>query len=118
MSRSSWIWLLGALAVGLGLGLYVGWVASPVEYTDTAPVSLAQTYKDDYVLLIATRYTGDQDLATAQAGLQTLGLTEAGVAEVTVRFIAAQSPESDIRRLVALAAGLGVVTPEMRPYLP
>lgn len=118
MSRSSWIWLLGALAVGLGLGLYVGWVVSPVEYTDTAPVSLAQTYKDDYVLLIATRYAGDEDLATAQAGLQTLGLTEAGVAEVTLRFIAAQSPESDIRRLVALVAGLGGLTPEMQPYLP
>jgi hypothetical protein len=78
--------LLVAFVVGLGAGLYVGWVIAPVEYTDTAPVSLAQTYKDDYVLLIATRYAGDGNLATARAGLQSLGLTEAGAAEVTVRL--------------------------------
>lgn len=118
MSRSSWITLFIALIIGLGLGLYVGWVVSPVQYTDTAPISLAQTYKDDYVLLIATRYVGDGNLDTARAGLQSLGLTEAGLVEVTLRFIAAQKPENDIRRLVALAAGVGVLTPEMQPYLP
>lgn len=110
--------LLIALVVGLGAGLYVGWVVSPVEYTDTAPVSLAQVYKDDYVLLIATRYTGDQDQDAARAGLQALGLTASGVVDVTLRFIAAQRPETDIRRLVALAVGLGAATPEMQPYLP
>jgi len=110
--------LLVALAVGVAAGLYVGWVVSPVEYTDTAPASLAQSHQDDYVLMIATRYAGDGNLATARAGLQSLGFTETGVADVTSRFIAAQRPESDIRRLVALAAGLGALIPEMQPYLP
>lgn len=118
MSRSSWMLLLTTLVIGIGVGLYIGWVVSPVEYTDTAPASLAQSHKDDYVLMIATRYAGDGNLDTARAGLQSLGSTEAGVAEVARRFIAAQKPESDIRRLVALSAGLGTLTPEMQPYLP
>ena len=122
MSRLSWILLLVALAVGLGAGLYVGWVVSPVEYTDTDPASLAQAYKDDYVLLIATRYAGDGNLETARAGLQTLGFTEANaganVAKVAQRFVAAQRPETDIRRLVALAAALGTLIPELSPYAP
>jgi hypothetical protein len=122
MSRLSWILLLAALVVGVSAGLYVGWVVSPVEYVDTSPVSLAQAYKDDYVLLIATRYTGDGNLETARAGLQSLGFADAnagaGVAEVAQRFITAQRPEPDIRRVVELAAGLGALTPELLPYAP
>jgi hypothetical protein len=122
MSRLSWFLLLVAFGVGIGAGLYVGWVVSPVEYTDTAPVSLAQAYKDDYVLLIATRYAGDGNLETARVGLQTLGFTgaEAGTAvvEVAQRFIASQQPEIDLRRLVALAAGLGSLPSELLPYSP
>src|SRR3712207_4944289 len=38
-------WLLW-IAVGAGLGLYVGWVVAPVEYVDTAPSSLQAVYKD------------------------------------------------------------------------
>ena len=120
MSRLSWLLVLVTLVVGLGAGLYVGWVVSPVEYTDTDPASLAQIYKDDYVLIIATRYAGDGNLETARAGLQTLGFAEAGadVVDVAQRFIATRQPESDIRRLVALAAGLGPLPAELLPYAP
>jgi hypothetical protein len=118
MSRSTWITLLVTLVIGIGVGLYVGWVVSPVQYTDTAPDSLAPEYKDEIVLMLAVRYAGDGNLEAARAGLRLWGLADANVADVALRFIAAQKPEADIRRLAALAAALGAAPPELQPYLP
>jgi hypothetical protein len=120
MSRASAFILLIFLVIGLGLGVYYGWFVSPVEYTDTAPASLRQTYKDDYILMTAAIFAADGDLPAAQARLDYLGLTDPGgaVAEATKRFIQARQPEADLRRLVYLAIGPKKVTPEMQPYLP
>ena len=65
MSRASLVTLVVCLALGLGAGLYIGWVVAPVQYVDTAPASLSQTYKDDYVLMIAAIYSENGDLAAA-----------------------------------------------------
>ena len=54
MSRAALIVILVAALAGLGLGLYFGWVVSPVQYVDTEPSSLQASYKDDYVLMIIT----------------------------------------------------------------
>jgi hypothetical protein len=60
-----------ALALGLGGGLYYGWVLAPVQYVDADPASLHEAFKDDYVLMIATAYAGDGDLDAARAQLAT-----------------------------------------------
>ena len=57
MSRASLVTLIFSLALGLGADLYIGWVISPVQYVDTDPASLSQTYKDDYILMIAAVYS-------------------------------------------------------------
>ena len=97
------------VALGLGLGLYGGWVLAPVEYTDTTADTLQQVYKDDYVLMLATAFAADGDLATAQAGLASLGLTDpaAALQATADRLEAAGYPEQDLQRLAALAAALG-----------
>jgi len=120
MSRASLITLLLSILLGLGVGLYIGWVVSPVQYVDTDPTSLRQTYKDDYILMIATVYSQTGDLAVARTRLASLGFSDFGpaVAAVAHRSIAAQKPEADLRRLARLAAALKATTPEMQPYLP
>ena len=120
MSRVSLSTFLLMLITGLGLGMYVGWVVSPVRYVDTDPASLAETYKDDYILMTATLYSADGDLAAAQTRLATLGFDNPGsaVAEAAQRFINAQRAEAELRRVAGLAAALDAVTPAIQPYLP
>ena len=120
MPRASLLTLIVSIALGIGLGLYIGWVVSPVRYVDTDPASLRQAYKDDYLLMIATTYAQDHDLASARVHLTTLGFNNPGpaVAAAVHRFIVAQGSETDLRRLVGLAAAFEAVTPEMQPYLP
>ena len=65
--------LLLGLAIGLVLGLLYGWVVQPVEYVDTAPNTLREDYRSDYVLAIAEAYQADQEIEQAQMHLATLG---------------------------------------------
>jgi hypothetical protein len=109
VSRSAWVLILIALAAGLGIGLYIGWVAAPVQYVNTAPSSLQRAFKDDYILMIATAYAGDGDLASARAHLADLGFTNpaTAVTDAAQRLAAAGLPQADQQRLSALAQALG-----------
>jgi len=120
MSRRSAIVLLVCLIAGAGLGLYYGYVVSPVQYTNTDPASLRQADKDDYILMTASIYAADSDLAAARERVADLGFDDAGaaVAATTERYIKAGLPQADLRRLVFLAIALKTVTPAMQPYLP
>jgi len=120
MSRASLVTLIFSLALGLAAGLYIGWVVSPVQYVDTDPASLSQTYKDDYILMIAAVYSQNGDLAAARARLAELGFADPGpaVAAAAHRFIATQKPEADLRRVARLAAAFNATTPELLRYLP
>lgn len=64
-------WLPVALGVLLGLagGLYYAWLVNPVEYVETAPESLRQDFRQDYLALIGAAYAGTGDLARARARL-------------------------------------------------
>jgi hypothetical protein len=65
--------LLLGLALGLIIGLLYGWVLQPVEYVDTAPNSLRDDFRSDYILAVAETYQAHQDLEEAQILLATLG---------------------------------------------
>jgi hypothetical protein len=107
------------LALGIGLGLYLGWVAWPTEFTDANPSILQESYRHDYVRLIADAYTADNNLPAAQRRVANLG--EDGldaVLSVTLDTILQGEDEADIRRLVKLAAALGLSSPAMTPFLP
>jgi hypothetical protein len=109
MSRTALILILAGLAAGVGLGLYIGWVAAPVQYVDTAPNSLQRAFKDDYILMIATAYAGDGDLPAARSQLAGLGFADprAAVGAAAQRMAAAGLPDADQQRLTALAQALG-----------
>ena len=68
-----WLPFLIALAVGLAISLYYGWMVNPVEYVDTAPGSLKADYRTDYVLMAAETYQTKQDPAYAARQLALLG---------------------------------------------
>ena len=103
-TRIALLLILAGLAAGVGLGLYIGWVAAPVQYVDTAPNSLQRGFKDDYLLMIATVYAGDGDLPAARAHMAELGLADPAAA---VSAAAQGLPAADQQRLAALALALG-----------
>lgn len=107
-----------ALLLGIGVGLYLGWVQFPVQYIDSPASALAPQFKDDYTVMIATGYTGDGDLNSAIERLRFLGVENvpAYVQEVTERYISNSRAVEDIRLLVRLAEGMGRLTPIMEPY--
>src|SRR5262245_1991099 len=90
LSRTALLLLAAGLAAGVGLGLYIGWIAAPLQYIDTAPNSLQRAYKDDYVLMIATAYAGDVNLQAARSQLSGLGISDpvAAIAAASQRLAA------------------------------
>ncbi len=58
---SRWTRFFAAIAIGLAVGLYYGWVLSPVEYVDTVPNSLRDDYQADYVLMVAEIFQIEHD---------------------------------------------------------
>ena len=107
------------LILGTGLGLYLGWVQFPVEYTDSSARSLAIRYQDDYTVMIANGYLADSDLSGAVERLRLLEIENIPlyVQEVAERYITNAGRQSDIYALVVLSDGLGRLTPIMQPYL-
>lgn len=110
--------LLIGLVVGVVVGLYLGWVQFPVEFVDSPASSLAERYKDEYIVMVASGYLKDGDLGGAVERLRLLGIANipAHVQEVTERYISNSQNADDISVLVALSESLGRLTPIMLPY--
>ena len=113
------IFILLGLAIGVGLGLAIGWVFWPTEFTDANPTVLQERYRRDYVQLIADAYAVDNNLALAQPRCDDLGADGAQyLLSVLIEMILRQEDEGAIRRLTKLANDIGQYTPAMAPYLP
>lgn len=110
--------LIVGLAIGLVIGLYLGWVQFPVEFVNSPASSLAEVYRDDYVVMVAGGYVADGDLSGALGRLQILGVGNIPnlVQETAERYISDSRTVEDIRKLVVLAEGMGRLTPIMEPY--
>jgi len=108
-----------SLTTGLGLGLVIGWVIMPVKYVDTAFADLRVESKEEYILLVASAYTCDQDLEKARTRLSFLEAPNVNqwVADMVDRYIDEGRDQEDLQALVALAHGLGVDSPRMLAYM-
>ena len=111
--------LLGAAVWG-GIGPFLGWGEFPAQVADGPASALSQRYKDDYTIMVARAYVRDGDLTGALERLRPLGFANipAFVQEMTERTISTSGNVADIQVLVALANGLGRLTPIMEPYRP
>jgi hypothetical protein len=109
---------LGAF-VGVCIGLVLGWGVFPVESVDNPATALSQNYKDEYTVMIAAGYRADGDAIGAIERLSILGEENIPlyVQQTAERFIANSRTLTDIEHVVALARGLGVLTPAMEPFL-
>ncbi len=66
-------WFFFMILLGIAGGLAYGWLVNPVKYTDTSPATLRADYRADYVLMVATIYRDEHDLAKAENRLTFLG---------------------------------------------
>lgn len=114
---SRWIAFLLSILVGLAIGLYYGWVVSPVKYVDTTPDTLRVDYKTDFVLMVAEIYQADNSPENAIRNLSLLG-DEASVALTEQAFDYAQTHgygQSDLNLLTHLREGLQTWNPVDTP---
>lgn len=112
--------MLPGLVLGGLLGLYLGWFQFPRDTYRGDMTELAQSFRDDYAVMIAAGYAADGDLPGALDRLSRLRVDDAPryVQRLTDRVIASSARDiRDIRLLVALARGLGRLTPAMEPFL-
>ncbi len=106
------------VAVGLLIGLFLGWQISPVEYRNSPIKALSEAYKDEYTRLVAGGYLADGDLSGAVERLRVLGVPNIPqyVQDMAERYISNSRDLKDIRYLVALSEGLGRLTPLMENF--
>lgn len=106
------------LALGVALGLLVGWVLWPIQYTNTAPAQLRQDYRNDYVLMVAAAYQVEGNADAARERLTRLDPEQPTrpLVELTETLIAQNGRPGDIAMLVHLAEALGTATPAMGPF--
>lgn len=114
------VWAGLGLLIGSGLGLYLGWVAWPAEFSDASPALLADVHREDYARMIAAAYAEDGDLAQARWRVATLDAADPNgwlLAVVVDAILQQGENEETLRQLARLAADLGLRSPAMDPYL-
>lgn len=115
MNRNQWIALALGFALGLALGLLFTWTISPVEYVDTAPASLRQDFRQEYMTLISAAYASTGDLNRAKARLDLFPNPDhaTSLAALAQQKLAAGLPESETNPLALLASALSQESPPM-----
>lgn len=107
--EGGYLFVVTALVVGLGLGLLISLVLSPVRYENVSPAMLKPADKDLYRAMIALSYNARGDLGRAQARMGLLEETDprSALAAQAQQSIAQGKPAEESRSLALLAAALG-----------
>lgn len=105
--QGNW-YLLTGLLLGLGLGLLISWVISPVQYVDTGPASLSAEYKDEQRRMVAMAYSANHNLARARERIRLIDGEQAvqALASQAQRMLAENLSAQEARALAVLAADL------------
>jgi Flp pilus assembly protein CpaB len=108
-----------AVAVGVGLGVVIGWYVWPVTYTEAQPNRMGASWKDESIWMAAQAFAYDHDLEAAQVRLRPLGSDDLGtlVLDRATRAIEQNLSPMQITDLVRLAAALGARSPQTDVYL-
>ena len=105
---------LPAFLVGLGLtlgfviGVIYAWEISPVKYVDTAPRSLREDFRADYLALISSAYASTGDILRARARLELFSDPDPAetLTKLAQQRLAAGWPRSEIEAIAQLAVDL------------
>jgi hypothetical protein len=112
----------GGLALGVLIGLLLGWYAFPLRWYDTDPSDLRLRHQMDYATMVADSFalTGDVDRARSRlAELTDDDTTWEQVANFVARVAVARRAEGDTltaARLDALVADAGLPDPTLADY--
>lgn len=112
--------LLAGLLVGVLAALYFAWRVMPLQIVDNQPRSLAPSFREDFVLLVAETFAIEQDVERARTRLASLAGAKgaAVVAQQTEKMMVTGAGINDLKFMAQLAAALDVATPAMQNYLP
>lgn len=95
------------LCIGVSIGLFVGWIALPVQVANVEISDLRGSAQEDYIALVAKTYSFDQDLDRARerlAHLKDPKITDR-VATLALKYADQNKPEAS--QLASLAVALG-----------
>jgi hypothetical protein len=108
MKATRILFVIIALATGIGIGLFYGWVIDPVEFFDLTPDTLRADYKTDYVLMTAEAYRLEQDPGLAARRLAVFGVqSPSAIATEALEYARENSfPDSDIATLQELVTAM------------
>ncbi|MFZ6026798.1 MAG: hypothetical protein ACOYYS_03700 [Chloroflexota bacterium] len=118
---SRWIRFFIVLGIGMVAALFYTWVVNPVQYTDTAPNTLRQDYKTDYVLMVAEVYHADGNLQDVMRQLALLGdKPPAKIVDEAIRYARGDAngsqalyPLEDLALMQALYDALNTMQPTL-----
>jgi hypothetical protein len=108
------------LALGIGIGLFVGWYAWPATVTGSSPAVLAPGWKNEAIWMAAQAFAYDGDLEAASGRLAPVfGPVDLGpiVLARAEQAIDQNFPATEIAHLARLAAAYGARSPRLDPYL-
>ncbi len=112
----------GSLALGVLIGLLLGWYAFPIQWSDTDPSDLRLRHQMDYAVMVADSFalTGDVERARSRlAELTDEDTTWEQVSNFVARVAVARRAEGDsltAARLDALVADAGLPDPTLADY--
>jgi len=111
--------ILIGLALGVGIGLFAGWYAWPVNFTDAPPSILAPGWKDEAIWMTAQAFAYDGDLEASAGRLAPIFGNDLGpiILDRAERAIEAGYPPIEIARIGRLAAAFGSRSIRVDAYL-
>ncbi len=116
--RHAWIAILLGLALGIGVGLALGWYL-PINPVQTDPSVLSPQWQSDWILMTAEAYSldGNLDAARQRVAMLSANNPAARVVQRGQEAIAEGLPPAYIGALARLAAALGARPQTLAPYL-
>lgn len=119
-SRAKYVpWGILGVLIGLGVALYLTWVAWPVQYTDADPADLLSQRKAQWAELASDGYALTGELETAYDRLALLGVQNPGrfVAQVAETRVQEGASVEHIRAMARLSEALGGITARLLVYI-
>jgi len=113
MKALRWAAFLASIALGIAIGLLIGWLAIPPAADQINPAALRMDFKTDYVLMTAEAYHQDGDIVAAARRLSFLGSRPPlyQVQEAIIRANQLGYARQDVDWLAALAQALEAWAP-------
>jgi hypothetical protein len=96
-----------AVLVGLGVGLWIGWMALPIQLANVGISDLKGSAQDEYILLIAKTYAYDRNLDRARERLAQLNDSNMVDRVGTLAMTYASQNNQEAAQLASFAVALG-----------